>query len=303
MPAPLTRPSKLLVTGGRGRLAALIADHFRAPQHQVSLFSREAGPDLLSLGELLETSILSKSDTILHLAWSSLPATSEKNPGIEAIYDLPYIERLLSSILAIPANIRPHLIFFSSGGSVYGNAGDRASRESDTCNPIGAYGRAKLAAEQLISERASQYGLSYTNLRISNPYGYSVPKNRAQGLIPHALRCAAENEALTLWGDGSAQKDFIYYTDFITGLEQVIDQKLTGTVNLCSGESHSVNQIIDLVERHTGKKITLLRQTAPIWDVQNSRLDRNHLTTATGWRPQVSLNEGIRRSAVSYATH
>lgn len=293
---------RIYATGGRGRLASLIADHFRAPTHEVALFSR-ADHEFQSLRSLLDNDVLSGANTLLHLAWSSLPATSEQTPGIENENDLPYLRGLLTSMAALPPEKRPHLVFFSSGGAVYGNAINQPNKESDDCHPIGSYGHAKLAAEQLINEFSNRYGLNCTNLRISNPYGYPVPKKRVQGLIPHALRCAAEEEPLTLWGDGSAQKDFLYYTDFLSGLEQVISHQLTGTVNLCAGESHSVNEIIGMVEKHTEKSISLTRKPAPVWDVQDSRLDSNHLSTSTGWSPQVALDEGIRRSAVSYALH
>jgi len=293
---------RIYVTGGRGRLASLIADHFRAPKHEVALFSR-ADRGFQTLHSLLDSDVLSGANTLLHLAWSSLPATSEQNLGIENENDLPYLRDLLTSMAALPPEKRPHLVFFSSGGAVYGNAINQPSKETNDCHPIGSYGRAKLAAEQLINEFSHRYDLNCTNLRISNPYGYPVPKNRVQGLIPHALRCAAEGQPLTLWGDGSAQKDFLYYTDFLSGLDQVISHQLTGTVNLCAGESHSVNEIIGMVEKHTENSITLTRKPAPVWDVQDSRLDPNHLTTSTGWSPQVALDEGIRRSAVSYALH
>jgi UDP-glucose 4-epimerase len=198
---------------------------------------------------------------------------------------------------------RPHFIFFSTGGAIYGDAPGRPNLESDPCHPIGWYGKAKRAAEELIERYAAQHGLPCAILRISNPYGYPVPKSRMQGIIPHAIRCAVEGQALTLWGDGHAQKDFIYHTDFLSALEQVIDLRLTGTYNLAAGESHSVREVIALVEDHTGRKIALTFQPAAAWDVQDSRLDVGKLVAATGWRPQVTLDEGIRRSAAGYAAH
>jgi UDP-glucose 4-epimerase len=297
-PSPAGRPQRLIVTGGRGRLAALIADHFRAPAHEVALCSRAAGDGFRALDELADPAHLSGSDTLLHLAWSTLPATSEQNPGSAQQHDLPFLARLLQ---ACTTN-KPHLIFFSSGGAVYGNAPGRPNLETDPRQPIGSYGRAKLAAEDLI-EQARQQGLPCTILRISNPYGYPVPRGRVQGLIPHAIRCAVEGQPLTLWGDGQARKDFLYYTDFLAALEQVIARRLTGTFNLCAGESHSVHEIIALVEKYTGRKIATTLTPAPHWDVQDSRLDRRLFSAATGWRPQVALDEGIRRATVGYLDH
>lgn len=301
MSSIVSASKRIAVTGGRGRLAALIADHFRAPAHQVTLFSRSGGEGFLRLEEL--TASLPMASTLLHLAWSTLPATSEFGGGTEWKTDLPQLESLLQSIATLPPQQRPHLVFFSSGGTVYGNAPGRANIESDSGQPIGWYGRAKLAAEQLIGAHAARHGLACTILRISNPYGYPVPKDRAQGIIPHAIRCAVERQSLNLWGDGSARKDFLYYTDFLSAVETVIERRLTGTYNLSAHESHSIREVISLVEKNTAQTITLRHQPAPAWDVQDSRLDNTRFVSAAGWQPQVSFAEGIRRATAGYVGH
>ncbi|MSU45612.1 MAG: NAD-dependent epimerase/dehydratase family protein [Lacunisphaera sp.] len=299
MPQAVPSPMRIAVTGGRGRLASLLAGHFGSSAHELSLFSRGGGNDFHDLTGL--EAALPGHQALLHLAWSTLPATSEQGDITEWQTDLPALEKILQAIAALPGKQRPHFVFFSSGGAVYGNAPGRPSRETDKCQPIGSYGRAKRAAEELVERHAAQHGLACTILRISNPYGYPVPKSRVQGIIPHAMRCAVEGQPLTLWGDGHAQKDFLYYTDFLTAVEAVVARRLTGTFNLCAGESHTVREVIALVEKHTGKKIALSFQPAPAWDVEDSRLDNQRLAAAAGWRPQVSLDEGIRRSAAGYA--
>lgn len=300
MTSPAARPKRLLVTGGRGRLAALIADHYRAPEHTATLYSRTAGPGFVALASLLDPVHLAGANAILHLAWSTLPATAEQSPGTEREADLPLLEKLLAALAGVPADERPLFVFFSSGGAVYGNAPGRPSREDDPCHPIGRYGAGKLAAEELINNAAARHGLACAILRIANPYGYPVPSGRAQGVIPHAIRAAAEGRPLTLWGDGRARKDFLYYTDFLSALQAVTDLRLTGTFNICAGESHSVREIIALVERHTGRKVATTTTPAPAWDVQDSRLDPARFIAATGWQPQVSLDEGVRRAASGF---
>jgi len=299
----MPQPKRILMTGGRGRLASLIADHFRAPAHNIRLFSRTKGDGFDELSSLEHSSAFDQAEVVLHLAWSSLPATSEQNPQREWQHDLPLLEKMLNAMTAASTRDRLHFIFFSSGGTIYGNAPGRPNSESDPCQPIGRYGKAKRAAEEMIETHAARHGLACTILRISNPYGYPVPQSRAQGIIPHALRCAASGQPLTLWGDGHAKKDFLYYTDFLSALDQVIAKKLTGTYNLSAGESHSVREVIALVEKYSGRAINLQFQAAPDWDVQDSRLANERLVAATDWSPQVSLFEGIRRAAAGYANH
>ncbi len=300
---PPSPTQTISVTGGRGRLASLVSDYFRAPTYNVKLYSRTKGPGFTSLDSLLDPDILAKAGTIFHLAWSSLPATSEQHPGIEEKYDLPFLDRLLTTLTANADTKRVRLVFFSTGGAVYGNAPDRDNREDDPCRPVGAYGRFKLAAEQMINARAVRDGLSCTVLRISNPYGYPVPPSRAQGLIPHALRCSVSNQPLSIWGGGSARKDFLYYTDFLSALELVLAGDLSGTYNLCAGQSHRISEVIKLVENEAGHPITLVHAPAPAWDVHDSRLTNDKFCQVTGWQPQVDLAEGIRRAAAGYMEH
>lgn len=293
---PPFRPQRILISGGRGRLAALIADALPAPESEVVLYSRNCADGYLDLAQFTDPVHLYGADVLLHLAWSTLPATSEQTPGAEQQQDLPFLEKMLRRLAELPGAKRPHFVFFSSGGTVYGNAPGRPSLETDTCHPIGRYGQAKLAAEEMIRAAVSRHELPCTILRISNPYGYPVPSGRVQGIIPHAIRAALDGRTLTLWGDGHARKDFIHYTDFLTALRAVLARRLTGTFNLGAGESHSVREILDLVKRHTGRAVATVITPAPAWDVQDSRLDIGRLRDATGWSPRTNLDEGIRRS-------
>ena len=295
MPEPTLQ--RLFVTGGRGRLASLVAGHFRAPAHAVALFSRQGGDGFLPLDRLTEPGALTGADTLLHLAWSTLPATSEQNPDAEKLQDLPVLTKLLESIVASPAGARPHFVFFSSGGAVYGNArGQQPSREDDPCAPIGRYGHAKLAAEQLITEYGRRHGLSHTILRISNPYGFPAPMQKPQGIVPFLIHSARNGRPFSVWGDGTARKDFLYHTDFTAALEQVIRVRPQGVFNVSHGESHSVNEVIQCVEQTLRRKIAIQHVPAHPWDVHDSLLDNTKLSCAIHWRPAVTLAEGIRRT-------
>lgn len=290
-------PQRLFVTGGRGRLASLVVGHFRAPAHAVTVFSRRGGGGFRPLAELLEPQSPPQADVLLHLAWSTLPATSEQHPGTEEQQDLPLLSSLLETIVGAPSHQRPHFVFFSSGGAIYGNARDnRPSRESDPCAPIGRYGRAKLAAERLIEDYGRRHGLAYTILRISNPYGFPGSIQQPQGIVPFLLHSARTGAPFSVWGDGTARKDFLYHTDFTAALEQVIRVRPVGVFNVSHGESHTVNEVIQAVEQTLGLKVSLQHVPARPWDVHDSLLDNTKLSTAIHWQPAVNLAEGIRRS-------
>ncbi len=294
---PVSPPAHILLTGARGRLAACIRPPLEQAGRKVTGYSRRAAPGQPALDELLAAPWPAGASVLLHLAWSTLPATSEKDVGTEWAHDLPLLFKVLQKIAEMPPASRPHFIFFSSGGAVYGPGIGRPMRESDACRPIGWYAEAKLAAEEIIRIYTERHGLACTILRVSNPYGFAVPVERAQGIIPRAFHCAWTGETLGLWGDGSARKDFLHYTDFNRALQAVIDRRLTGTFNLASGRSTSVREVIARVEALTGRRIRLESTPAPAWDVQASELDNRKLAAAADWKPEVTLETGLQLTA------
>ena len=291
---------RILLTGGRSRLAGVVYRHLTGAGAQVTSLSRSEGEHHLGLENLFVNNLVDTADTILHLAWSTVPLSSERHVGLEWEQDLPLLIKVLQAVCASPNRARLHFVFFSSGGTVYGNARDgRPSRESDPCAPIGWYGQAKLAAERLIEEYGQRHGLAYTILRISNPYGFPVPPHKPQGIVPFLLHSARSGAPFSVWGDGTARKDFLHHTDFTAALEQVVRTRPAGTFNVSSGASHTVNEVIAGVEQAVGKKIRIQQSPANSWDVHDSLLDNAKLKAAIAWQPVVSLAEGIRLAADS----
>ena len=129
---------------------------------------------------------------------------------------------------------------------------------------------------------------------------FDDPYDRRDALLDAIVTITEEN---TRSGSPSARKDFLYYADFLSALELVVARRLTGIYNLSAGESHHVSEVIRLVMEHTGRTVQLETRPAPVWDVHDSLLDNSRFVTATGWKPQVPLPEGIRRAAAGYAWH
>src|ERR1041384_1842753 len=117
LPSP---PEKILITGGRSRLAACIRPHLESAGRKVTSVSRTSGDGFLSLEAFFSTPPSAHAETVLHLAWSTFPATSEQNIGLEWQTDLPLLFRILRRLVESPQRERIHFIFFSSGGAVYG---------------------------------------------------------------------------------------------------------------------------------------------------------------------------------------
>jgi UDP-glucose 4-epimerase len=289
--------TKILVTGGTGRLAqSIVRGSGWDNDTTVTLYSRTETTNCAAISRLFEDETIDSRCVIMHLAWSCLPAGAEQYPSNYVTEDLPLLTKLLHKVTAIRESKRPHFVFFSSGGAVYGNANLRPSLEQDECRPIGNYGRSKLSAENAIKDHAKESGLAYTILRISNPYGFSVPSGSSQGIIPHAIRAAYFGGTLPIWGEGNAQKDYLHIEDLREALYRVTKFRPHGVYNLATGVSHKLSEVLSEVESQTGRRINRHHEPAHPWDVMYSQLDCTKISRAINWTPRISLSRGIKLS-------
>jgi UDP-glucose 4-epimerase len=284
---------QLILTGGRGRLATYLKPHLIAAGYDVISVSRTAGSDHISWDDLFMSGLLTRASVIIHAAWSTVPLISEQQVGMEWQVDLPLLVSILRELRSSDTRSSPGLFFFSSGGTVYGKAGAEASCEDDPLRPTGWHGFAKAAAEQLITEYAARTGLRFTILRISNPYGFPVVLSRPQGVIPHLVATAVNGREFTLWGDGTARKDYLHASDLASAVVWLIRGGHTGVFNLGAGASYSLREIIAIIETLAGSPIRIRHVPAPPWDVTDSRLDITKLVDTIGWHPAIDIETGL----------
>jgi UDP-glucose 4-epimerase len=286
------KPLRIALTGGRGRLAPLLAAHLCSTQAEVVTFSRKAGDGFQCTSLLTEPGALASFDVVLHLGWSTVPLTSEDMPGVEGITDLPLLQELLDSCISTR---RPPLLVFFSSAAVYGNTSAPAVEETP-CQPVGYYARGKLQAEDLIRFACSRHDtLRCCALRISNLFGSAMQSTKPQGLVSRVCRAIQEDTAISMWGDGRNTKDYLFLDDFVDALETIIDRGLTGTFNVASEQSLSVREIVSLVESFTGKNLKIIHCPAFRWDVEESRISAQKLRAVTGWRARSDLAEAIQQ--------
>lgn len=289
---------RVAITGARGRLGRVLRRYLSETGYQVTALSRNedaAHQALTSLPLLIEEE---RVDCILHLAWSTVPSTAEKNPGVEWAEDLPLLGDLLRTLArrAETAGTSPRLIFFSTC-AVYGEPeeGDAPFEESCAPKPRGWYAAGKLAAEELVQRFSQECGVPSLILRVTNPYGFSQADQCMQGVLPAMVTAAQRGEVFRLWGDGRAMKDYLHVDDFTSAIDSVLKGGQTGLLNVASGQSIALNDVIKEVEAATGRSLKLSRHEPSKWDVQAGRYSHSALTESSGWRPQVFFAEGIPR--------
>ncbi len=282
----------LIVTGSRGRLASILADEFERAGSDVVRVSRTGGHGHILYSDLLESGLLARGGAVLHCACSSVPATAERKPERAWTDDLSLLARILAEVSKAPAEARPLIVFFSSGGTVYGERLTPAT-ENDPLAPTGWYGIGKVAAENLLANFAAHSGLEICTLRVSNPYGFPFSPEKPQGIIGAAIHAIQTGRPLALAGGGGSRKDFLHMRDLWLAVAACVNARLTGTFNICSGTSVTMNHIIDLVESASGREVPRHSIPAASWDVQSSLLSRQKFTDATGWVTTIGLDQGI----------
>lgn len=182
-------------------------------------------------------------------------------------------------------------IYFSSGGTVYGNS-EEPIKEDAILNPNSLYAKSKVMMEEVIETS----GLDYLICRLSNPYGgYQIP-GKKQGVIPIMVRSALLEEPFPLFTDASNVRDYFYIDDLTKAMRLLLEHDIKNDiVNVGSGNPTTLQELIDIVERITQKKIQIERKDSDVYVVPKNVLDITKLKKLTGFETTVSLEEGIHR--------
>ncbi len=191
-----------------------------------------------------------------------------------------------------------HVVFFSSGGTVYGPTSREPIAESHATNPIGCYGVTKLAAEKYVSVFASRHGLRASILRCSNPYGERQDPRASQGAVTVFLNRAATGEPIQIWGDGEVVRDYIHVSDLVEAAARVVERggEPVTLLNVGSGVGVSLNELVATIRRVTGLNARVAYQAARPVDVPWNVLDIREARSLLRYAPTISLDAGVGRT-------
>lgn len=236
---------------------------------------------------------------VFHVASSSTPGSSAAQPQLDG-----NLRTTLALIEALQDSSDRRLLFLSSAGTLYGDRDDPA-RESDPLRPRSYHGAGKAAAELFLSAWATQFGGTAILLRPSNVYGPGQPARRGFGIIPTAFDCVISGQPLSIWGDGSMVRDFLYVDDLITLCETALRVPINDGVhvfNAAYGKGVSLNDLLDQIDTVTGHPVVrIYASTRPV-DIRSITIDATAAQMAFNWSPSVSLEEGLRRTWQWFST-
>ena len=216
-----------------------------------------------------------KIDTIVHLVATIIPGSTFED------YKREYQQVIFPTIelMQYCAQKDIKFVYFSSGGTVDGNRMDLTPfKETDPMAPISYYGWSKQMMENAIHYVHRTAGLRYLIVRPSNPYGHGQNIHAKQGLIAVALGKILAGEPITIWGDGSNVRDYIYIDDLSGIICQLIEKDVCNTtLNIGSGVGESINDIIDVLKYTVSEEVRVEYQTARKVDVAHMILDNSKI--------------------------
>ncbi len=181
---------------------------------------------------------------------------------------------------------------YASSSSVYGDTRELPMREGSLPQPVSPYGVSKLAAEHLCWLYWRSYGLPTTSLRYFTVYG---PRQRPDMAFHKFLRGALRDEEITLYDDGEQTRDFTFISDAVAANVAAAERGEGGGVfNIGGGSEVSLNHVLRTIEEISGTRLRVRREQRQKGDVRHTMADCSRARRALGFRPEVSLDDGLR---------
>jgi UDP-glucose 4-epimerase len=305
---------RCLVTGGAGFIGSNLVDALLARGDEVTVVDNlttgrrvNLEPGLAAGAELVELDIRDaealsrltgekRPEVVFHLAAQIDVRKSLADPFFDAAVNVGGTANVLEAARLAECE---RVVSISTGGAIYGEGeGQQLPLTEDApIAPMSAYGQSKHAAEGYVALYERLYGLSGVSLRLGNVYGPRQDPLGEAGVI--AIFCGAlkEGKRPTIFGDGTQTRDYIYVGDVVSAALAAGDSDATGPINVGTGRETTVLELVDAL-RELGERDDFEPEFAPArtGEVQAISIDAARAEREFGWRAEVGLDEGLRRT-------
>ena len=199
------------------------------------------------------------------------------------------------------ANVR-RVLFVSSGGAVYGEQEAFPAPESHPTNPVSPYGVSKRAGELYAFFYQAEYQLPFVALRYANVYGPRQDPHGEAGVVAIFTGRMLGAEPVTVNGDGKQTRDYVYVGDVARANLLALESTATGPFNIGTGIETDVSTLARLLLEATGSRSEVRPGPAKQGEQRRSVVDSRRAAEVLGWRPEVSLAEGLGRTVEWFRT-
>ena len=299
---------RILVTGGAGFLGSHLCElllneghevlcldnFFTGRKKNIAAFLKNPAFELVRHDIVLP--ILLEVDKIYHLACPASPIHYQYNP-VKTIKT-----NILGTLnmLGIAKRVRARMLLASTS-EVYGDPAVHPQKEGywGNVNPIGirsCYDEGKRAAETLMMDYHRQNRVDIKIVRIFNTYGPRMLPDDGR-VVSNFIVQALKGEEITVYGNGSQTRSFCYVDDLVNGLVRMMEcEKFTGPVNLGNPDEYTILDFAKKIVAMTGSRSKIVHKPLPSDDPTQRQPDIALAGEKLGWKPKVSVDEGLRRT-------
>ena len=185
------------------------------------------------------------------------------------------------------------MVFASTGGALYGDADVIPTAETAPAWPVSPYGISKLSFEHYLFGFHRTRGLSYSALRYGNVYGPRQNPHGEAGVVAIFCEGLLGKRPFKIHGAGTDTRDYIHVADVVRANLLALDSDLCDHFNVGTGQQADTNTIYRLIAERMGKPLAVEHGPDRAGDLKASALDSTKIREALGWKPEVSLEDGV----------
>jgi UDP-glucose 4-epimerase len=291
---------RAVVTGGAGFIGSHVVDALLARGDEVHVVDnlatgkRERVPAEAALHErdirepLDELFQELRPEAVFHLAAQADVRVSVERPDYDASVNVGGTIRVLEAARPVGAQ----LVFSSTGGAIYGERTSPAPEDTPR-EPLAPYGTSKLCGEEYLATYNRLYGTSHVSLRFGNVYGPRQDPHGEAGVVAIFFGLLRAGTAPKIFGDGKQTRDYVYVADVAQATLAAVGQA-GGVFNIGTGIETSVVDLFAACRTVADVEIDAEHAPARAGELQRSVLDPSLAANVLGWRPETSLEEGLR---------
>lgn len=296
---------KTLITGAAGFLGSALANRLVSRGHEVvglddlSTGSEEAlAPEVLfTRGDVMDRpklwTLLQDVECVFHLA-------ARVSVQESVLYPREYNATNVGGTVSVMEAMRDvgvERVVFASSGAVYGEQQEQPLREDLPPAPDSPYAVSKLSGEYYVKTIGKLWGIETVTLRIFNAYGpgQHLPPSHPP-VIANYLKQAVQEGTIVIHNSGHQTRDYVYVDDVVRALTAAgtadgVDGEI---INIGSGNEVSVKELAELVLSITGDRAEMIHNPQDSGGVKRMKADLSRAEKLLGYRPRISLAEGLQ---------